>query len=70
MQTLSVAVRNFNDRVKLMNQTGSKQLIMTADEARNLHADIYSLMNIIAEMQNKTGQTEQVNQISMDGGRF
>ena len=70
MQTLSLAVRSFNDRVKLMNQTGSKQLIMTAEEARNLHADIYSLMNIIAEMQNKPTTNEQINQISMDGGSF
>lgn len=69
MQKLSLAVKNFNDRVKVMNQTGSKQLSLSAEEARNLHADIYNLLANLAEMQN-TREPEQPSNISLDGGGF
>ena len=44
MQKLSLAVKNFNERVKVMNQTGGKQLSLSAEEARSLHADIFNLL--------------------------
>jgi hypothetical protein len=69
MQKLSLAVKNFNDRVKVMNQTGSKQLSLSAEEARNLHADIYNLLANLAEMQNLR-EPEQPTNISLDGGGF
>jgi len=69
MQKLSLAIKNFNDRVKLMNQTGSKQLQLSAEEARNLHADIFNLLANLAEMQN-TREPEQATNISLDGGGF
>jgi hypothetical protein len=69
MQKLSLAVKNFNDRVKGMNQTGSKQLSLSAEEARNLHADIFNLLANLAEMQN-TREPEQPTNIGLDGGGF
>jgi hypothetical protein len=69
MQKLSLAVKNFNDRVKVMNQTGSKQLSLSAEEARNLHADIFNLLANLAEMQN-TREPDQPTNISLDGGGF
>jgi hypothetical protein len=69
MQKLSLAVKNFNDRVKVMNQTGGKQLSLSAEEARNLHADIFNLLANLAEMQN-TREPEQPTNISLDGGGF
>jgi hypothetical protein len=69
MQKLSIAIKNFNDRVKIMNQTGSKQLILSVDEARNLHSDIFVLLANITELQ--TGaQTVAVTPTSLDGGGF
>jgi len=71
MQQTSIAVRNFNDRVKQMNQTNSRQIILTADEARNLHSDIYALLNNIAELVTlQTSEPSQNNSISLDGGGF
>lgn len=72
MQNLSIAIRNFNDRVKQMNQTSSKQLIFSAEEARNLHADIFALLANLAEMQAKPKKEPepQVSEISLDGGGF
>jgi hypothetical protein len=70
MSNLSLAIRNFNDRVKQMNQTGSRQLNLNADEARNLHADIFQLLAIIAELQTTNTNSDQVVQVSLDGGGF
>ena len=70
MNNLSLAIRNFNERVKQMNQTGSRQLNLNADEARNLHADIFQLLAIIAELQTVDNTDNQVVQVSLDGGGF
>jgi hypothetical protein len=69
MQKLSIAIKNFNERVKVMNQTGGKQLTLSAEEARNLHADIFNLLANIAELQAEP-QTQAVTQTSLDGGGF
>jgi hypothetical protein len=69
MQKLSIAIKNFNDRVKLMNQTGSKQLSLSADEARNLHADIFNLLANLTELQT-VREPEQPGNLSLDGGGF
>lgn len=72
MQNLSLAIKNFNDRVKTMNQTNSQQLVLSANEARNLHSDIYALLSNLAEIQNKmyAVPSEQPTQVSLDGGSF
>jgi len=70
MQKLSLSIKSFNERVKLMNQSGSKQLMLNADEARNLHADIFILLANYAEMQATPGTVSEIASISMDGGGF
>lgn len=70
MQKLSLAIKNFNERVKIMNQTGSKQLALSAEEARNLHADIFNLLTNIAELQSAAVVSAQPTGISLDGGGF
>jgi hypothetical protein len=70
MDKLSIHVRNFNDKVRVMNQSQSKQLIMSAQDARNLHADIFALLTHIAELSDKPAAQPTVAQIGMDGGRF
>jgi hypothetical protein len=69
MEQISLTIREFNDKVKGMNQTNGKQLVLSAQEARNLHNDIYALLANITELvSNKS--TEDVIQISVDGGGF
>lgn len=70
MNNLSIAIRNFNERVKQMNQTGSRQLVLNSDEARNLHSDIFQLLAIIAELQSSAEEVETITQVSLDGGGF
>ena len=69
MQSHSLSIQSFNNRVKQMNQTNSRQLMLSAEEARNIHADIFSLLSMIAELQNRS-EPEPVNSVFMDGGGF
>ena len=69
MEQLSVAIKTFNDRVKAMNQTNGKQLVLSAQEARSLHNDIYALMTNISELASNK-KADDVIQISVDGGGF
>jgi hypothetical protein len=69
MQKISIAIKNFNDRVRIMNQTGGKQVSLSADEARNLHADIFNLLANIAELQSLP-EPLVFNQGNLDGGGF
>lgn len=69
MQQLSLAFKTFNNKVQQMNQSGSRQLMLSADEARNLHADIYTLLANLAEMQSPA-PTETGSAVLMDGGGF
>ncbi len=71
MQPLSIAVQSFNNRVKQMNQTNSKQLVLTSDEARNLHADIFNLLANMAEIQSIPIEPPQATgELRLDGGGF
>lgn len=68
---LSIHIKNFNDRVKAMNQTHSRELTLSAQDARSLHADIFAVLAHVTELSAKanTGGNEIV-QISVDGGGF
>jgi len=70
---LTLHLKVFNDKVKLMNQSNSKQLTLTAQEARNLHADLFDLLNHCATLSQRTAgsnKTEEVITVAMDGGSF
>jgi hypothetical protein len=71
MDNLSIHVRSFNEKVRIMNQTQKRELILSAQEARNLHSDIFALLSQIAELSEKPQESiNTVTQISMDGGGF
>ena len=69
---LTVHLKMFNDKVKLMNQSQSKQLILSAQEARNLHADLFDLLNHCATISQKLQEKRQddIVSVGMDGGSF
>ena len=60
----------FNDRVRAMNQSNSKLLTLNAEEARNLHAEIYNLLALTAELSKSAPVVQNSLQINMDGGGF
>jgi hypothetical protein len=70
---VSIQIKNFNDKIRVMNQTQSKQIVLTAQEARNLHTEIYALLAQVADLVGRSATapvTQDVVQISMDGGKF
>ena len=61
----------FNERVKVMNQTNSKQLILSAQEARNIQSDMFELLSYCTFMAKKMSQTSATDiNVQMDGGGF
>ena len=69
---LSLHLRKFNDRVKVLNQTNSRDLTLTAAEARQLQADIFDLLNKINELTElkKDADENAVVSVDFDGGSF
>jgi len=63
-------IKLYNDRLRAMNQSNSKILTLNAEEARNLHAEIYDLMATIANLSKTSATDTPVININMDGGKF
>ena len=71
MDNISIIIKNFNDRVKAMNQTHSRELTMSAQDARSLHSDIFAVLALVTEISAKMENTgNSVIQLEVDGGGF
>jgi len=68
--SLPLHVKKFNDKVRAMNQANAKILTLNAEEARSLHAEIYDLMAVIANLSSTADNTSGTVEITMDGGGF
>jgi hypothetical protein len=68
---LTLHVKMFSDKVKLMNQTGKQNLSLSAQEARNLHSDIFDLLAYCTRLskQSNSEQNQSTN-VGMDGGSW
>lgn len=66
---LTLHLKNFNNKVKVMNQTNSKELVLTKLEAQNLLSDIVDLLAHCTEL-TKVQETENSVNVKMDGGNF
>ena len=71
-QQLSLHLKKFNDRVKVMNQTNARDLSLTAAEARQLQADIFDLLTKINDLVEIKQQAaaEPIVQVEVRGGGF
>lgn len=70
---LTLSIKRFNDKLKIMNQSGARDLTLTAQEARGLHSDIFELMSMIASQSaasKSISEPEKIVQVSMSGGTF
>ena len=71
MDNLSIHIKNFNERVKAMNQTHSRELTMSANDARNLHADVFAVLAMVTELTYKLENMQETTvEVVMDGGGF
>jgi ribosomal protein L30E len=71
--SFSLHIKKFNDKIRLLNQTGSKQVILSSNEAKSLHSDIMDLLNLCAQQSKQIynlQNQEQIIQIAVDGGKF
>ena len=69
---LSLHLKAFNNRVKVMNQTNARDLTLSKLEAQNLQADIFDLLTQIqalTEIREQAAADSVVN-VEMDGGGF
>jgi hypothetical protein len=70
-QQLSLHLKAFNDKVKTMNQTNSKELSLSALEARNIHAGIFELLTQIQALTEvKREKDNEVITLQVGGGKF
>jgi enoyl-CoA hydratase/carnithine racemase len=67
--TEPLQIRIFNDKVRAMTQANARVLTLNAEEARNLHAEIYNLLALAVENL-KSDSTQEEVVVKMDGGRF
>jgi len=68
---ISLHIKAFNEKVRVMNQTNGKSLVLNTMEARNLHNDIFVLMAQIAELsQPQAAPIEPTGAVAFDGGTF
>ena len=69
---LSLHLKKFHDRVKVMNQTNAKELNLSALEARNIHSEIFELLTKINDLTEikRAAETEAVVSVEFDGGNF
>lgn len=66
----SLQIKNFNDKIRIMNQANAKILTLNAEEARNLHIEIYTLLEKITSLTTNEPKVQEITQIKMDGGGF
>lgn len=70
-QQLSLHLKNFNNKIKVLNQTGAKDLTLTAVEARNIHSEIFELLTQIQELAKvKKEVANEVITVQLGGSKF
>tara|TARA_R110000823_G_C15917635_1_gene498398 strand:+ start:567 stop:788 length:222 start_codon:yes stop_codon:yes gene_type:complete len=68
---LTLHVKMFSDKVKLMNQTGKQNLTLSAQEARNLQSDIFDLLAFCTRLSKQSNPNQnQAVTVGMDGGMW
>lgn len=70
---LTLHIKKFNDKVRLLNSGSQKQLVLTAQEARSLQADIQDLLIYCTSLNRQLAadsKQESVINIQIDGGQF
>ena len=69
---MTIHLQKFVDRVRGQEARGARDLIMTINEARDLHADITRLLLALQNLQEQTVKTNnnEVIQVEIGGGKF
>ena len=69
-KNLPLHIKNFNSKVRAMNQANGQILTLNRQEAQSLQAEIYDLMATISHLAKTPETTTITAAITMDGGGF
>jgi hypothetical protein len=69
---MTLHIQKFVDRVRGFESKGSKDFVMTINDAKDLHTDLTLLLLELRNLREKLAnpQQEEVITVKMDGGRF
>ena len=69
---MTIHLQKFVDRVRGQEARGARDLVMTMNEARDLHADITRLLLTLQALQEKQIKTATADmiQVEIQGGQF
>lgn len=64
-------IRQYNERVKQLNQTHGVGITLSASEARNLHTEIFGLLELLTQQQQRLLQSQDTQSTGRaDGGSW
>jgi hypothetical protein len=67
---MTIHLQKFVDRVRGQEARGARDLIMTINEARDLHADITRLLLTLQNLQQQQIKEAETIQVEIKGGEF
>lgn len=68
---MSLHINKFIDKIKAVESRRQGEVVLTINEARDLHADITKLLLILQHLQEqKTTDTSEVVTVELTGGSF
>jgi hypothetical protein len=70
---MSLHLQKFIDRVRAQESRGARDVILTINEAKDLHADITRLLLELQSLQKNASEhttKEDVITVKLDGGKF
>ena len=67
---MSLHINRFVDRLKALEQRGTKDFTMPMQDAKDLHADITKLLLQLQDMHEAKNQTPETVTIELTGGSF
>lgn len=67
---LTPSLNKLCEKIRVMNQTNNKSLVLTASEARNIESDLMSLLMLVADLQSERLKQAQSIEIEIQPPKF
>lgn len=67
---MTLHINRFVDRIKAAESRQQRDIILSINEARDLHADITKLLLVLQTQQETAPVSAEVITVNMDGGNF
>lgn len=67
---LTPSLSKFCEKVRVMNQTQNKSLVLTASEARNIESDIMELLMLLTDLQSERIKRNETIEIQVESPGF